>query len=228
MPEAPALRVHDLAFAHPGGPSVSIAEWTIPAGGEVLLQGASGSGKSTVLQLLAGLLEPRSGRIEVGGDDLLAVHGAERDRLRGRRLGMIFQTFNLLSGFSARENAMLAMHFAGVPAAAHRERAADLLGSLGLSGNELDRPVDRLSVGQQQRVAVARALAADPAIVLADEPTASLDPDNAARTVDLVREACRTRGAALLLTSHDPSPAERFENRIDVSTFVSLPSGAGS
>jgi len=181
-----------------------------------------------VLQLLAGLLEPRSGRIEVGGDDLLAVHGAERDRLRGRRLGMIFQTFNLLSGFSARENAMLAMHFAGVPAATHRSRAAELLDVLGLSTAELDRPVDRLSVGQQQRVAVARALATEPAIVLADEPTASLDPDNAARTVDLVREACRARGAALLLTSHDPSLAERFESRLDVGEFVSSPTGAAS
>ncbi|MDA0974737.1 MAG: ATP-binding cassette domain-containing protein [Phycisphaerales bacterium] len=228
MPTTPALLVRDLSFAHPGGPAVTIDEWSVPAGGEVLLQGPSGSGKSTILQLLAGLLDAKSGRVEIDGEDLLAVRGAERDRRRGRRIGMIFQTFNLLSGFSARENAMLAMHFAGVPAAAHRERAADLLGSLGLSGNELDRPVDRLSVGQQQRVAVARALAAEPAIVLADEPTASLDPDNAARTVDLVREACRTRGAALLLTSHDPSLAERFENRIDVSTFVSLPSGAGS
>lgn len=228
MTDAPALHVRDLGFAHPGGPEISIPDWTLPAGGEVLLTGASGSGKSTVLQLLAGLLEPRSGRIEIGGEDLLAVHGAQRDRLRGRRIGMIFQTFNLLAGFSARENSMLAMHFAGLPASSHRERAASLLDSLGLAGREADRPIETLSVGQQQRAAVARALAADPAIVLADEPTASLDPDNAARTVDLVREACRRHGAALLLTSHDPTLAERFETRIDVGAFAKSTAGANA
>ena len=110
------------------------------------------------------------------------------------------------------------MMLAGCPASEHRPRAESLLASLGVDA--IDRPIDRLSVGQQQRVAVARALAAKPALVLADEPTASLDPDHAERAVAMIRHACREQGAALLLTSHDPTMRELFERRIDIREFV--------
>lgn len=214
----PALRLHELRFSYPGGPGLAVPSLRLEPGEELLLEGPSGSGKSTLLHLVAGLLEPSGGTIEVAGEDLSAVRGAARDRLRGRRIGMIFQTFNLLGGFSAAENVAVAMLLAGRPASEHRPRAEALLGSLGVEA--IDRPVERLSVGQQQRVAVARALAAKPAIVLADEPTASLDPDHAAQTVALIRSACREQGAALLLTSHDPTLRELFSERLDVRGFV--------
>lgn len=213
-----ALRLHDLRFAYAGGLALEVPSLRLDAGEELLLEGASGSGKSTLLHLVAGILEPARGTIEIAGETLSTLRGAAKDRLRGRRIGMIFQTFNLLSGFSAVENVSIAMMLAGCPASEHRPRAESLLASLGVDA--IDRPIDRLSVGQQQRVAVARALAAKPALVLADEPTASLDPDHAERAVAMIRHACREQGAALLLTSHDPTMRELFERRIDIREFV--------
>ena len=214
----PALRIHGLRFAHPGSIRLEIPELRLEAGEELLLTGPSGSGKSTLLHLAAGLLEADAGTIEIAGEDLAAVRGAERDRLRGRRVGMIFQTFNLLAGFTAAENVMLALLFAGVPRPAQRPRAEALLASLAIDAT--DRAVETLSVGQQQRVATARALATGPALVLADEPTASLDPEAVVRTVDLIRTACREASAALLLTSHDPVLRDSFERIVDIREFV--------
>src|SRR5205085_501421 len=119
------------------------------------------------------------------------LHGARRDLYRGQKIGMIFQTFNLLQGFSALENVMLAMMFSAIPRREHRARAAALLLVLGLRDH--NAAPERLSVGQQQRVAVARALACDPVLVLADEPTASLDPDNSVAAMDLIQSACREK-----------------------------------
>ena len=124
---------------------------------------------------------------------------------------MIFQTFNLLPGFSAAENVMLAMMFSDIPRREHRPRAHDLLDHLGV--DRPDAPPEQLSIGQQQRVAVARAVACKPDLVLADEPTASLDPENASGAMDLIQTACRESGTALLCVSHDPAMAERFEQR---------------
>lgn len=213
-----ALRLHDLRFAYSGGLALEVPSLRLDPGEELLLEGASGSGKSTLLHLIAGILEPARGTIEIAGETLSTLRGAARDRLRGRRIGMIFQTFNLIAGFSAVENISIAMLLAGRPASEHRPRAESLLASLGVEA--IDRPVDRLSVGQQQRVAVARALAAKPALVLADEPTASLDPDHAEQAVSMIRDACREQGAALLLTSHDPAMRELFANRVDIREFV--------
>jgi ABC-type lipoprotein export system ATPase subunit len=129
---------------------------------------------------------------------------------------MVFQTFNLLHGFSAIENLMVAMMFSSVPAATHESRARALLGELGIE--RPDQAVETMSVGQQQRVAVARALACRPTLVLADEPTASLDPANAATAIGLLQRACRDHGAALLCTSHDPTLRAHFSRVIDLGT----------
>jgi ABC-type lipoprotein export system ATPase subunit len=219
-----ALRVRGLSFGFRGGFSLAVPQLDLAAGGELLLAGPSGSGKSTLLLLLAGLLEPAAGRVEIGGEPISALRGSARDRCRGRRVGMIFQTFHLLPGFSAAENVMLAMLFADRPAGEHRDRAIGLLASLGIEDSH--RPAETYSVGQQQRIAVARALAARPSLVLADEPTASLDPDNADRTIALIREACRAEGAALLLTSHDPRLHGVLAHTIDAREFAGT-SGAG-
>lgn len=214
-----------FAYRHSGrgGPTtepfaLEVDRFELGAGEQALLAGASGGGKSTLLAIIAGLLEPDAGSIRVGGDAITAMHGAARDLFRGRRIGMIFQTFNLLHGFSARENVEIALLATGASRRDQRSRAESLLRELGIA--RADEPVDDFSVGQQQRVAVARAIACRPALVLADEPTASLDPATAANAMDLIQRACRETGAALLCTSHDPEMRQRFERIESVDRFV--------
>jgi ABC-type lipoprotein export system ATPase subunit len=210
----PALRIERLIFRYTRTGDEGSQPWTlsVPAyelapGEQALLIARSGQGKSTLLSLIAGLMEPTSGQIFVNGQHVHALRGPSRDRFRGRAIGMIFQTFNLLQGFTATENILAAMMLAGEPT--DPSKATSLLDSLDMRRHHA--PVETLSVGQQQRVAVARALACGPALVLADEPTASLDPQNAAAAIELIRGACREGGAALLCVSHDPSMPERFD-----------------
>lgn len=213
MPEPPALHLEKLRFQyHERGPLViDIDSLDVGAGEQVLLTGTSGRGKSTLLYLIAGLMEPTGGRVLVNGQDIHAMSGHARDRFRGTSIGMIFQTFNLLPGFSAAENVMLALMFSQTPRREHHSRALALLDTLGVE--RPNAPTDQLSIGQQQRVAVARALACRPALVLADEPTASLDPENTVAAMDLIQSACAESGAALLCVSHDPAMASRFGRR---------------
>jgi len=231
----PALDIQALRFRYPAprDPDAGADDWilNIPSlrldrAEQVLLTGGSGRGKSTLLQIIAGLMDPAAdgapgsgGTVLVAGQNIHALAGAGRDLFRGRHIGMIFQTFNLLHGFTAAENVMAALMFSGVPPKEHRPRALALLEHLGIT--RPDATPDRLSVGQQQRVAVARALACDPVLVLADEPTASLDPDNAAAAMDLIQSACREKGAALLCVSHDPSMAQRFQRRESLADLSS-------
>jgi len=219
-----ALSIRALKFRYPGAAAgafiVNIPSLDLARGEQMLLTGGSGRGKSTLLQLISGLLDPTGGHIAVDGIDVHFLHGARRDQYRGQKIGMIFQTFNLLHGFSALENVMTALMFSRIPPREHRARAALLLNHLGI-----DRPeamVDALSVGQQQRVAVARALACHPVLVLADEPTASLDPENASGAMDLIQNACRESGAALLCVSHDPSIKGRFERLASLSELETV------
>jgi ABC-type ATPase involved in cell division len=158
----PALKISGLEFRYsPDGPPLaSVGSFEVAAGEQVLLTGGSGAGKSTLLQLIAGLLEPGAGSVEIAGTNIHALRGAARDRFRGGHLGFIFQTFNLLHGFSALENVMAALKFSSMPAGQHGARAAELLRHLGIDRPDADP--DRMSVGQQQRVAVARAVAASP------------------------------------------------------------------
>ena len=214
-----ALEIHNLRFRYAdpvpaNGWIVNVGRLTLASGEQMLLTGSSGRGKSTLLHLIAGLIEPSGGAVVVDGQRIGDLHGAQRDLFRGSRIGMIFQTFNLLHGFSAEENVMAALMFSDlktVPRSGHRQRARQLLEHLGIDRPQADP--DRLSVGQQQRVAVARAIACDPVLVLADEPTASLDPDSGAVAMDLIQQSCREINAALLCVSHDPSMARRFERR---------------
>jgi putative ABC transport system ATP-binding protein len=208
---ASALEINTLGFRYPSGFELSLPSLILARGEELLLVGRSGCGKSTLLQLIAGLLDPTTGSIRVGGMDIHALRGAQRDRFRGRSIGMVFQTFNLLHGFTARENVLIALLMSDLPKADAATRAETLLRSLGL--DRLDALAEELSVGQQQRVAIARALACRPTLVLADEPTASLDPENALNAVRVLRDACRDEGAALLVVSHDPALESHFARR---------------
>lgn len=207
----PALDIADLHFKYGGseGFEISVPALTLAPGEQILLTGGSGTGKSTILQIIAGLVDPQLGVVRVAGKQMHAFHGGARDRFRGAHIGMIFQTFNLLQGFSALENVLAALMFSDMPRAKHREHGLTLLNTLGIA--KPDALVETMSVGQQQRVAVARAVACRPALVLADEPTASLDPENAAGAIELIQKTCRESGAALLCTSHDPAIKGRFE-----------------
>jgi len=221
----PALHIHDLRFRYPSSPPsapwiVDVQQLTISPGEQVLLTGASGRGKSTLLQLIAGLIEPDQGTLSIAGQDINTLGGSKRDLFRGTRIGMIFQTFNLLRGFSAKENVLAALLFSSIPKKEHNSRALELLNTVGIDSPE--REISQLSVGQQQRIAVARAVATTPTLVLADEPTASLDPENGTAAMDLIQSTCQKVGAALLCTSHDPSMADRFTRLESLDALGSL------
>ncbi len=206
------LQVHQLkkAYVAPDGGThvvVDVPEFSLAAQAQVALSGESGSGKTTFLNLIAGILAPDSGSIKLNGQELAGLSESARDRVRATSIGYIFQTFNLLQGYTALENVLLGMSFGP---GADREFAKALLKRVGLEAklNHLPR---QLSTGQQQRVAVARALANRPQLVLADEPTGNLDHANARDALTLIREACRENGAALLLVSHDRDVLGKFE-----------------
>jgi putative ABC transport system ATP-binding protein len=220
------LEIVDLAksFRSPDGettPIVHVPRLSIAAGEQVGIRGASGSGKTTLLNLIAGILQADRGRVVLDGTDLAALPESRRDRLRAAAIGYIFQSFNLLQGYSAIENVMLGMVFGpGVD----RSRAEALLDRVGL-GHRLRYRPSQLSIGQQQRVAVARALANRPKLVLADEPTGNLDQHHARDALALIREVCREHGAALMLVSHDPNVLASFER---VEDLALLNQAAGS
>jgi ABC-type lipoprotein export system ATPase subunit len=208
----PLLDISQLkkAYAAPEGGThvvVDVPEFSLAAQAQVALSGESGSGKTTFLNLIAGILAPDSGSIKLNGQELAGLSESARDRVRATSIGYIFQTFNLLQGYTALENVLLGMSFGP---GADREFAKALLRRVGLEAklNHLPR---QLSTGQQQRVAVARALANRPQLVLADEPTGNLDHANARDALTLIREACRENGAALLLVSHDRDVLGKFE-----------------
>jgi len=214
----PLLEVVDLTkrFVSPDGGSsivVDVPRFALEAGEHLALRGPSGSGKTTFLNLIAGILQADSGRIVLDGKDLVALPEPERDRVRATSIGYVFQTFNLLQGFTALENVVLGMMFGrGVDL----QRARQLLERVGLADRVNYRPT-QLSVGQQQRVAVARALANQPKLVLADEPTGNLDQRNGREALTLIREVCRENGAALLLVSHDADVLAQFEKVRDLA-----------
>ncbi|HJN74205.1 MAG TPA: ABC transporter ATP-binding protein [Myxococcota bacterium] len=180
----------------------------VESGEFTVLMGPSGSGKTTLLNLIGGLDEPSGGTIQVEGKDLAAMTGGERSRLRLKRLGFVFQAYNLIPVLSAFENVEFVLEMAGMPAAERRERVMETLASVGLAGMEHRRP-DQLSGGQQQRVAVARAIASKPALVLADEPTANLDSKTGTELVELMRELNEEQGVTFVFATHDPKVMER-------------------
>ena len=223
------LEVRDLtkAYASPDGERVLVIDvprFRMDFGDFVALQGSSGSGKTTFLNLIAGILRPDSGEIAFAGERITALSEADRDRVRATGIGYVFQTFNLLQGYTALENVLLGMMFGRGANAAF---AKSLLERVGLRDRMNYKP-RQLSVGQQQRVAVARALANHPKLVLADEPTGNLDRHHAGEALTLMQEVCREQGAALLLVSHDHEILRRFENVQDLALLNrAMASGAG-
>lgn len=189
------------------------ASMAVERGSVVSVVGASGSGKSTLLQILGGLDRPDEGRVVVDGQDVHTLSEAARAAFRARTIGFIFQFHHLLPDFSALENVMMPGLIAGVRRREVGARAWSLLEAVGLSGRASHRPA-HLSGGEQQRVAVARALMNEPRLVLADEPSGNLDPKNAAALEELLWDMVRTRGTSLVVVTHDEGLARRADVRL--------------
>lgn len=211
---AQVVRIADLVFHWGQAPCLDIAILDLAAGEKVFLHGPSGSGKSTLLNLLAGVLVPAAGELDVLGHALPRLSGAARDRFRADHVGIVFQQFNLIPYLSVLDNVLLPCRFsklrherAGDPKAA----AARLLAHLDLEPTLWQRRADALSVGQQQRVAAARALIGHPELVIADEPTSALDAERQAAFLELLIRECSEAGSALLFVSHDRRLAGRFD-----------------
>jgi len=207
------LEIRDLkkSYAEPSGNPlviIDIPRLDIGAGEQVVLRGESGGGKTTLLHLISGIVTADSGSIKLDGMELNKFSESARDRIRADKMGYVFQTFNLLPAFTALENVRLGMTFARKKM--NLERAKDLMNRVGLS-DRMNYMPNQLSVGQQQRVAVARALANKPRLLLADEPTANVDPANQNRIIELIQEVCREDDVAILLVTHSDEISKRFE-----------------
>ena len=222
MDARPAVVLSDVKKSFPldGGASLEVLDvghLELPAATCTVLRGRSGAGKTTLLNLIAGVALPSSGTIRVDDTDILSLSEARRDQFRARHVGYVFQSFNLLAAFSAVENVMLAMTFAdAVPRRRQRGRAAELLARFGLAERLGHRP-QHLSRGEQQRVAIARALANDPPLVLADEPSASLDARTAGVVLAAFLSVSRADGKTLLMVSHDTAAVSEADRVLDIA-----------
>jgi putative ABC transport system ATP-binding protein len=220
----PLLHIRDLRFRWPRASQVclDIPSFELRDGQTMFLRGPSGGGKSTLLSVAAGVLKVEHGSVHLLGNDWSGLSSARRDRLRADHVGYIFQQFNLLPYLSVLDNVMLACRFSAVRTARAgdvRSAAQNLLGRVGLAPAEWSRPAADLSVGQQQRVAAARALIGRPELVIADEPTSALDEALRNSFMDLLLQACRDAGSALLFVSHDARLADRFDVQVDLATI---------
>ncbi|WP_010487053.1 ABC transporter ATP-binding protein [Pseudomonas sp. S9] len=220
------ISLTDLGFAWPGQPELlDIPSFTLQRGETLFLKSPSGRGKTTLLGLLGGVQKPDRGLIKLLDQDLSALSSGARDRFRVNHTGYIFQQFNLLPFLSVRENVELPCHFSDIRnnRARHRhgsvaKAAAGLLAHLGLTDPRLlERRADSLSIGQQQRVAAARALIGQPELVIADEPTSALDADAREAFLQLLFAECREAGASLLFVSHDQSLAPLFDRNLSLA-----------
>ena len=194
-------------------PVLDISTFSVASSEQMVLIGRSGCGKSTLLHVIAGISRVDEGSVEVDGIDIAGVSESVRDRFRADTIGYVFQTFNLLPAFTALENVTLGMTFAR--GRYDLSRARQLLERVGLSHRLSHRPAT-MSVGEQQRVAVARALANRPKLLLADEPTANVDPGNQQQIVELIRETCEEEKISLVLVTHTPEVAEQFDRIVSL------------
>lgn len=218
-PSAPAVFLDSVVFSWPNRrqPALNIPSFRVQPGEHIFIAGPSGSGKSTLLGLIAGILVPQSGRVSVNGVCLNDLGGAKRDAFRGEHIGFIFQQFNLIPYLSILENVLIPCNFSSLRSARAGRQAGNpvraaqiLLERLDMSPGLWDRKVNQLSVGQQQRVAAARSLIGSPSILIADEPTSSLDADRRKAFLRLLLRECGEARSTLLFVSHDQSLAEDF------------------
>ena len=211
------LEVRDLVAGYGGRGVARLAELKVENGACTLLLGPSGSGKTTLLLAIAGLAQTLSGSVRIDDEDFAKLSAVVRDRRRGQRIGLVFQDLHLIPGLSALDNVLLSPFAAGV--AQDRKRALELLSALGL-GDKAGRSAERLSRGEAQRTAIARAMLLKPALILADEPTASLDDPTCASVADLLARAAQDTGAALVIATHDQRLKARFPRVVGVEAVT--------
>jgi putative ABC transport system ATP-binding protein len=224
----PVLELQNVKFGYDRSETlIQIDELRIERGESVFLRGPSGSGKSTLLGLIGGVLNPREGRISICGTDMTSLSSGRRDKMRADHLGIIFQQLNLLPYLSIIQNVTLPCRFSTIRARrasnttnrAVTDTARNLIKELGLDETFLERKVGSLSIGQQQRVAVARALIGGPDLIIADEPTSALDSDNRDRFIELLDTQRKRFECSLLFVSHDLSLAKHFDRSIDLTAL---------
>jgi putative ABC transport system ATP-binding protein len=230
----PAILIENLRFRWRKGEAacLDVASFELACGERVFLHGPSGSGKSTLIGLLSAVLRPEAGRVQVLGQDLGPLGGAARDRFRGDHIGLIFQQFNLVPYLSVLENVLLPCRFSSKrkqralqSADSLTQAAVVLLEHLDIDPSLHRRPAGQLSVGQQQRVAAARALMGRPELIIADEPTSSLDEGRQLAFLELLMRECAASGASLLFVSHDRRLMPRFDRSIDLMSVNRAASG---
>lgn len=205
------LNSRSLTFNYSGGPTFSFPDLHCGAQEHLLLLGESGKGKTTLLHLLAGMLAPSSGSIEINGTNIAQLNAQFMDHFRGEHVGIVFQTAHFVQSLTVEDNLILPQFLTGRTIS--REKAHHILHRLNLE-SKLDQLPRNLSIGEQQRVAIARALMNDPAIVLADEPTSALDDKNADQVISMLEEQAALSGAALIIVTHDQRLKDRFHNRV--------------
>ncbi len=224
--QADAINIQNLSFRwREDGPAIlTLPELRIARGERVFIKGSSGSGKSTLLSLIGGVLLPLQGSVSVLGQQLSDLSGAKRDRFRAEHIGFIFQMFNLIPYLSVQDNVLLPCHFSQQRksnieqrGSSHRDEAVRLLEHLDLPAEVLQRPVTELSVGQQQRVAAARALIGSPELVIADEPTSALDADRRSSFLNLLIKECTEQNTTLVFVSHDSSLEAQFDRSLQLA-----------
>jgi putative ABC transport system ATP-binding protein len=208
------ISVRGLAHRYGSTEVLRLADWRVTQGERWLVLGPSGCGKTTLLHLVAGLIRPTEGELEVAGENLRKLDGMRLDRWRGATVGIVLQALHLLRHLSVRDNLRLAQYLAHAPQ--DDARIAETLGALGVADKAARRAAE-LSEGERQRVAVARAVVNRPKLLLADEPTANLDDGAAAHAVELLLEQAKRHGATLVVATHDARVKQKFEQRLDLS-----------
>lgn len=205
------LHSSNLTFTYPDGPSFSFPDVMCEKNGHLLLLGESGQGKTTLLHLLAGMLKPTSGSVTVNGVDITRLDRKGMDKFRGQHIGIVFQTAHFVQSLSVEDNLILPQYLAAKTI--DRNKAQQIIERLNLT-HKLKEKTRNLSIGEQQRVAIARSLMNDPAILLADEPTSALDDKNAEEVISLLEEQAALSGAGLIIVTHDQRLKDRFEKRV--------------
>ena len=213
-----ALEIDGVAVRYPdlAAPALDLPRLAVPAGGSVAVTGPSGAGKSTFINVVTGLERPTEGAVRWNGEDIVRLSEVARDRWRARNVGLVMQDFHLFPGLGALENVLLPARFRHLRLPAGlRERANELLAAVGIDAG--DRSIATFSRGEMQRVAIARALLSRPGVIVADEPTASLDAESGAAVAALLTGLAREAGATLLVVTHDPALSGRLDRRVTLT-----------
>jgi putative ABC transport system ATP-binding protein len=218
----PAILLKNVKFGWDNKPLLNIGDFRVERGEHLFLYGASGSGKTSLLNLLVGINIPQQGDVQILGQSLTGLSQRQRDKFRAQHMGIIFQQFNLITYLSVLDNLLLRAEFAIQNKHNAKQQAIGLLSFLGLS-ELLHQKAQHLSVGQQQRVAIARALINSPDIIIADEPTSALDSDNRDAFIELLFASARTVNATVVFVSHDKTLSRFFSRSLDMRTLTAEP-----